>query len=431
MTQLIDPNDIHSAADSWSGFIYQGKVALYHVLRLLIEDVNAPNYQLQLDSLEDFAIVDFDIKPITLHQVKAMKSNRYNDYKEAFEKLEKRIADFPCNEAYFHLATANQKSKADIESLHPTINVYGYLDGNSFCSLDSIDRSIEGLISSYFVNNNFNHLNNPNYRIIVRNCLEDIILSQVIAVHACNHRRNGLSINEGAYHFVIPFTNFIEILEANLNNKLNDENYFLCLTKADINRYFQEFCLELEDDEEVLEEVKQKLDNYLIKINALTDLEIIQFIKSIIPHREFKLDNITEYKDHNIQENEFKDAFLTCLQSLRESDNSNSGEFGWICNDDKRYYSTSIIDGEATKNKVCKRILKNITDNDLDIPFNSHRLITASIDVTSLEMETNKIINIEEDQEIIDKNHTRITSWGKVSLISLGNAITILNEDNN
>ena len=26
MIQLINPNDIHSAADTWNGFIYQGKV---------------------------------------------------------------------------------------------------------------------------------------------------------------------------------------------------------------------------------------------------------------------------------------------------------------------------------------------------------------------------------------------------------------------
>lgn len=431
MKQLIDPYDIHSAADSWSGFIYQGKVALYQVLRLLIEDPDASNYQLQLDSLEDFAIVDIDINPITLHQVKAMKSNLYSAYEEPFQKLTKRITEFPCSEAYFHLAIANQKSKADIEAIHPCIKIYEYRDGNSFCSLDTIDSSIEGLISRYLTINGLNHLNNPHYTIIVRNCLEDIILSQVIAIHACNHQRNGLSINEGAYYFVIPFSNFIEILKTDLNNKLSDKNYFLYLIKADINRYFQEFCLELEEEEILSTEIKQKLDNYLIKINALNDVQIIQFIQTIIPHREFKLDSIIEYKENNIQKDEFKDAFLSSLHKLRTSDKSENGEFGWICKDDYRYYSTSIIDGEGTKNKVCKRILNNIKDNDLDIPFNSHKLITASINVNSLEDEANNIINTEEDKAIIDKNYTRITSWGKVSLISLTNAKTILNEDNN
>lgn len=40
MVQLIDPNDIHSEADTWNGFIYQGKVALYHVLKLTNEKLH-------------------------------------------------------------------------------------------------------------------------------------------------------------------------------------------------------------------------------------------------------------------------------------------------------------------------------------------------------------------------------------------------------
>jgi hypothetical protein len=62
--------------------------------------------------------------------------------------------------------------------------------------------------------------------------------------------------------------------------------------------------------------------------------------------------------------------------------------------------------GMRQKNKVCKRILKkNIKDNDLDIPFNSHKLITASINVNSCSI-ANNICDTEEDPALIDKNHT-------------------------
>jgi len=111
MTPLIDPNDIHSASATWNGFIYQGKVALYHVLKLINEKDSVEGLHLQLDSLEDFAIVRYennDPKPVSLHQVKAVKSKYYLKFKEAFEKLEKRKDDFPCDEeAYFHLAMNN------------------------------------------------------------------------------------------------------------------------------------------------------------------------------------------------------------------------------------------------------------------------------------------------------------------------------------
>ena len=89
---LINPNDIHSAADTWSGFIYQGKIALYHVLTLMLNEANVDDLELQLDSLEDFAIVRNDgtnISPVSLHQVKAMKSHLYSSYQEAFNNLEK------------------------------------------------------------------------------------------------------------------------------------------------------------------------------------------------------------------------------------------------------------------------------------------------------------------------------------------------------
>ncbi|POB32564.1 hypothetical protein CRX65_16345, partial [Klebsiella pneumoniae] len=49
-----------SAISSWGGFVYQGKVALYHCLKLLIEKSFQQriidDFELQLDSTDDFAI---------------------------------------------------------------------------------------------------------------------------------------------------------------------------------------------------------------------------------------------------------------------------------------------------------------------------------------------------------------------------------------
>jgi len=49
----IDPETVHSAITTWSGFVYQGKLALYHILTLLAADRGSDNCFLQLDSLED------------------------------------------------------------------------------------------------------------------------------------------------------------------------------------------------------------------------------------------------------------------------------------------------------------------------------------------------------------------------------------------
>ncbi|PIF30081.1 hypothetical protein CLU81_0476 [Flavobacterium sp. 9] len=75
---LINPNDIDSAADTRSGFIYQGKIALYHII---LNKANVDDLELQLDSLDDFAIVRNDgtnISQVSLHQVKATKRHLYS-----------------------------------------------------------------------------------------------------------------------------------------------------------------------------------------------------------------------------------------------------------------------------------------------------------------------------------------------------------------
>ena len=63
----------HTAITTWSGFIYQGKIALFYALKLLCDDLNTcSNYRLQLDSLEDFAFLDGS-SIVSMHQVKAKK----------------------------------------------------------------------------------------------------------------------------------------------------------------------------------------------------------------------------------------------------------------------------------------------------------------------------------------------------------------------
>ncbi|HFQ6221182.1 TPA: dsDNA nuclease domain-containing protein, partial [Pseudomonas aeruginosa] len=65
MSELTEPD---SAISSWSGFVYQGKVALYHCLKLITEGER--EFELQLDSTDDFAIYK-DGKLFSAHQVKA------------------------------------------------------------------------------------------------------------------------------------------------------------------------------------------------------------------------------------------------------------------------------------------------------------------------------------------------------------------------
>ena len=136
----------HTAITTWSGFIYQGKVAICHVLHLLKELEDCNDFSLQLDSLEDFSILDSTENIISLHQVKANKSQYYSSYKDAIDKLKRKAIECGCNNAKFHLAREiTDKTSAKVASSHSPVEIYNY-DHDSWCGVDEIDHKIEGKI---------------------------------------------------------------------------------------------------------------------------------------------------------------------------------------------------------------------------------------------------------------------------------------------
>ncbi|BAK76710.1 hypothetical protein NH8B_1895 [Pseudogulbenkiania sp. NH8B] len=73
------------ASPSWSGFNYQGKVALYYALTLINAepvDADLSNCSLMLESTEDFEILR-NGAPVSFHQVKAYNSSTYSEYSDA------------------------------------------------------------------------------------------------------------------------------------------------------------------------------------------------------------------------------------------------------------------------------------------------------------------------------------------------------------
>ena len=115
----------NTAITTWSGFIYQGKVAIYHTLKILLGNLYSDN-DLQLDAFEDFAILN-NKKTISMHQVKAKKSTYYSAYKDAFIKLNDKSID--CIDLNFHIAkNIHDKTVEEIEKLHPKIKIYRYED---------------------------------------------------------------------------------------------------------------------------------------------------------------------------------------------------------------------------------------------------------------------------------------------------------------
>lgn len=437
MKQLINPNDIHSAADTWNGFIYQGKVALYHVLILINEKADVIGLHLQLDSLEDFAIVryeDGEPKPVSLHQVKAVNSHYYSKYKTAFEKLERRKDDFPCDDdAFFHLAVKNEKTNQEIEGIHKKMKIYDY-NGNQYCRIEELNDLIKVQAGKCLDKFNLTHLSNDNYLETLCNELESLISSTIVDVHSQNHLPNGDSINKLAYYNTISLIRFVEVIESDIAEIIQDKKYFTKKLKTDLNRYYQEFCFERED--EILESQQLKLHKYLIYLNGLNNLEFERCLQNIMPHRYVKFSNIQEYKDNSLLINEVKGAFLSILNEIKDSDDLN--KIGWIDDAHKKYYPSTIVISNTAKSKlnISIDILKTVLETLVDVPFNADFIITEGCNVPSIVEEANKSTRINQsDLEALNGSssheYDKITSWKNISLIDLEQAKQKLNENIN
>lgn len=196
----------HSAIPSWSGYVYQGKVAIYHVLKIvhdnLVTNAGATfyNYKLEIEWQEDFSIL-IDDQYDSIHQVKAYEESSsptvYNKaLTDLYDKLSRGIGvsgwlniwnqiNFtPRTESkdFQELKVANKGNYS--QAILDKVNIYQYCNGNQFCDLDEIDRLIVKKIGEIYNLNNFgiSSLTDKQCK-FVRFKLYQIIDDHIIEVH--------------------------------------------------------------------------------------------------------------------------------------------------------------------------------------------------------------------------------------------------------
>lgn len=114
------------ATPSWSGYNYQGKVALYVVLDKLCElyvngrQAEIADFSLELEWVEDFSIIhkieDGNVYK-SIHQVKALDTNEIKDYGEAIFGLAAKLIKYnTIDTAYLHVWKPVSIAMADWQS---------------------------------------------------------------------------------------------------------------------------------------------------------------------------------------------------------------------------------------------------------------------------------------------------------------------------
>lgn len=232
MSQKDNINYPASAISSWSGFVYQGKIALYHSLKLI--DDGDLDFELQLDSSDDFAIYK-DGKLHSAHQVKAKISNHRSGYTKALEQSTLIEYDkIKGTRRYFHVSVKLDNTDDHQGASGETVKFYRYGD-NYYCGLGEIEELTKELIrklcekKSITISDNLIHFNY---------CL----LSEKISTKAIyNHKLNqvdGISENRAAYEGRINARNIWEELVA--ENPYQNRDYYAVKLKARLQTHLEE-----------------------------------------------------------------------------------------------------------------------------------------------------------------------------------------------
>ncbi|RUO77494.1 ABC-three component system protein [Idiomarina seosinensis] len=221
-----------TAVTTWSGYVYQGKIALYHCLKLINQgDVD---FELQLDSSDDFAIY----KENTLtsaHQVKANIGSYRNQYKEALEKCAAIELDRTKGiSRYFHVSLKLNDTSDYTASNGETVTFYDY-GQKKYCGLGEIEELTKEIIQQICTTKNItlsDDLLHYNYCL-----LSNKISSKAIEIHRLV-QEDQLKATRAAYENRISAASLLNDILT--KNPYDSTEYFAVELKARLSNYLED-----------------------------------------------------------------------------------------------------------------------------------------------------------------------------------------------
>lgn len=375
----------HSAIPSWSGYIYQGKVAIYHVLFLIHANLSKNistefnNYGLEIEWQEDFSIL-IDGEYDSIHQVKAYEQGTYPTvYNKALTDLYDKLSTGigvsgwlniwnPINfttgtesKNFEELKTANQTilNQSYLQSVLDQVNIYTYCNGNKFCDLDEIDRLIVKKIEEIYNHNNFGiaSLTDKQYE-FVRFKLYQIIDEHIIKVHKDKTKQKDK----------IPFNRILDKFKTNYEEYSKEYEYIK--VKNNFFEKIHEYCDNSENCACEIELCNDSCDLFKIEkeLEVKTAEEVYKIIRQSTPH----------YKSINDLLNDTGLVFglVRTFHSLNKNYQTNQ----YLYKKSDTYLPTTIHN-QRNKTITAKKILEN---KELDSILNQFEAnIFISDDVTS------------------------------------------------
>lgn len=232
MSNEVDEKYPATAASTWSGYVYQGKIALYHCLCLINQgDVD---FELQLDSSDDFAVYKNDLL-VSAHQVKAKISKYRSGYIEALEKSSTIEFDRAKGiSRYFHVSIQLDDTSEYTGTNGELVQFYRY-GKNKHCGLGEIEGLTKEVIRQICNSRSITlseDLLNYNYCL-----LSEKISTKAVEIHRLV-QNDRLKANEAAYKSRITAQSLLD--EILLKNPYDSTEYFAVDLKARLCNHLED-----------------------------------------------------------------------------------------------------------------------------------------------------------------------------------------------
>ena len=461
-TKTIEGIESYStdASPSWNGFNHQGKVAIYVVLKMFregeISEEDISKYELELEWLEDFSIKK-DGRYKSIHQVKTYDDTATSKYKEAiwlllaklleldelenaflhvtqsltkFDKLIEKLPTYtiPEDKSYssrksMYLTPKECKDKVlasgNYENVYSKFDLYTYLDGIKYCSLDDIEQAIQSELKE-IIGGSATILRVERAYYYLLGLVDNNI----------RERHINIQTNEKDHKVTISFIEIKKIVDNNFETISKEyaayflKNEFFSISQSYLEDLFEEY----HEGKISINEIT-KFCKIIERIYDLNTDQFLDFCLRISPNNgvnKEEPDHILKMLNQCLNKTGINDCFFETLMRVKSEFENDK----WVYTKKTQggrnisYLPTTIADEShgGRNRKLADAILHNQYS---DLLNEVDKIITKSINLPSLgdSKVYKNIPDPEDENDILEmKSYDRITKVKNISLIDITTA---------
>jgi hypothetical protein len=419
--------EAYDATASWSGYIYQGKVALYHALKIINEQektdqpMDISGLELEIEWEEDFS-VKYNNDYISYHQVKAYKAPPPSAFKDAIKGVLSKLSSNVTADAFLHIWEDIQYSddKRSVANFSELVDRYGVdKQGQSYspqvvnrfavytyngiprCGLSSISDLMKDEIIKFYASGHCGEIPRTSSQYEgVRVALYGLLDKFVIYRHTHRKDSSTKSIRfaeiEGLFH---------------VNFEISSDEYISLLTKEYLIQKIFEFCDNTRKCHSIKCDSSCNLMPYICFIESMSPEAVFLFIKERSPH----------IPDSSLlRHSGVRDALLDMLHKLPFNDFSRH----FLDRFKKNYLPTTIDERQDCASQIAKDIICNGNLDSLPVLYEADYLIALEINIDSLAEAAQDLRTVPlEGLNFPERVQDKITKIKNLKITSLESAI--------